>query len=184
VTASFGVTEVQPGDTPETMLRRADRALLMAKEQGRNMVVQLGTGTESSDAQSAPPGPAAPNAPFSLERDLITLVPLWVTVEKLRGFAADHQAKVVKVDGNHVQLLVRAESPKRLRRFTDRPTAFRIEVTLAEEPNATRLHVKVAPEKNRERRREEMAQRAREIFVSFRSYLMASEEGDSAPNGS
>ncbi len=33
-TASFGVTELQPGDTPETMLRRADRALLMAKENG------------------------------------------------------------------------------------------------------------------------------------------------------
>ena len=28
ITASFGVTEVQPGDTPDTMLRRADRALL------------------------------------------------------------------------------------------------------------------------------------------------------------
>ena len=33
VTVSFGVTEIQPGDTPETMLRRADRALLMAKAQ-------------------------------------------------------------------------------------------------------------------------------------------------------
>ncbi len=44
VTASFGVTEIQPGDTPETMLRRADRALLMAKANGRNTVVQLGTG--------------------------------------------------------------------------------------------------------------------------------------------
>ena len=36
VTVSFGVTEIQPGDTPETMLRRADRALLMAKANGRN----------------------------------------------------------------------------------------------------------------------------------------------------
>ena len=26
ITASFGVTEIQPGDNPETMLRRADRA--------------------------------------------------------------------------------------------------------------------------------------------------------------
>ena len=42
VTASFGVTEIQPGDTPETMLRRADRALLLAKAKGRNCVVQLG----------------------------------------------------------------------------------------------------------------------------------------------
>jgi diguanylate cyclase (GGDEF)-like protein len=41
-TASFGVTELQTGDTPETMLRRADRALLQAKDQGRNQVVQLG----------------------------------------------------------------------------------------------------------------------------------------------
>ena len=46
VTASFGVTEIQPGDTPETMLRRADRALLMAKAKGRNKVVQLGTGVD------------------------------------------------------------------------------------------------------------------------------------------
>ena len=45
VTVSIGVTEVQPGDTPETMLRRADRALLMAKASGRNAVIQLGTGT-------------------------------------------------------------------------------------------------------------------------------------------
>ncbi len=44
ITASFGVTEIQAGDTPETMLRRADRALLRAKESGRNRVVQLGTG--------------------------------------------------------------------------------------------------------------------------------------------
>jgi diguanylate cyclase (GGDEF)-like protein/PAS domain S-box-containing protein len=45
VTVSFGVTEIQPGDTPETMLRRADRALLMAKAKGRDQVVQLGIGT-------------------------------------------------------------------------------------------------------------------------------------------
>ena len=32
ITVSFGVTEIQPGDTADTMLRRADRALLMAKK--------------------------------------------------------------------------------------------------------------------------------------------------------
>ena len=65
VTVSFGVTEIQPGDTPETMLRRADRALLMAKANGRNTVVQLGTGAGGEtriDAGrvrgcSTPPGP-------------------------------------------------------------------------------------------------------------------------------
>ncbi len=42
--ASFGVTEIQPGDNSQTMLNRADRGLLMAKESGRNLVVQLGSG--------------------------------------------------------------------------------------------------------------------------------------------
>ena len=50
VTISFGVTEIQPGDTPETMLRRADRALLMAKANGRNTVVQLGSGGSGQPA--------------------------------------------------------------------------------------------------------------------------------------
>ncbi len=55
VTVSFGVTEIQPGDTPETMLRRADRALLTAKANGRNTVVQLGSGSsrEMTPAQPA-----------------------------------------------------------------------------------------------------------------------------------
>ena len=38
IPASFGVTDLRPGDTPDTMLRRADRALLVAKDQGRNRV--------------------------------------------------------------------------------------------------------------------------------------------------
>ena len=53
ITVSFGVTEIQPGDTAETMLRRADRALLMAKENGRNQVVQLGSGLDAELQQRA-----------------------------------------------------------------------------------------------------------------------------------
>ena len=54
VTASFGVTELQPGDSPESILRRADRGLLQAKDSGRNMVVQLGVaGTRNRRCPSA-----------------------------------------------------------------------------------------------------------------------------------
>lgn len=38
VTASFGVTMIQPDDTLDTVLQRADRALYRAKEQGGNRV--------------------------------------------------------------------------------------------------------------------------------------------------
>ena len=36
VTCSFGITEFMPGDTPESMTQRADTALYLAKERGRN----------------------------------------------------------------------------------------------------------------------------------------------------
>ncbi len=38
ITASFGVTTYQPGDTPETLVRRADMGLYKAKASGRNRV--------------------------------------------------------------------------------------------------------------------------------------------------
>jgi two-component system cell cycle response regulator len=39
LTCSFGVSAYQPGDTIDTLLRRADMALYMAKSAGRNRVL-------------------------------------------------------------------------------------------------------------------------------------------------
>jgi len=39
VTASLGLVATQPGDTPESLLRRADQALYQAKHEGRNRFV-------------------------------------------------------------------------------------------------------------------------------------------------
>ena len=78
ITASFGVTEVQPGDTAETMLRRADRALLMAKAKGRNMVVQQGTGSSGSPSERRGPRgglSAAPIPPCSSSSTLLRRCP-------------------------------------------------------------------------------------------------------------
>ncbi len=193
VTASFGVTEIQPGDTPATMLRRADRALLLAKQQGRNRVVQLGIGSDTGDLPPRPPQPDAPSSqPVILHQQLVTPVPAAVAVEKLRGFVADHQARVIRLDGNHVELHVVDQRYRR--RSSDRPIAFRVEVRMQEEqvsrpaPDGgagrdviqTRMFVTIAPLSHRDRRRSQAAERARELSASLRSYLMATQEAETA----
>jgi diguanylate cyclase (GGDEF)-like protein/PAS domain S-box-containing protein len=187
ITVSIGVTEVQPGDTPETMLRRADRALLMAKDSGRNTVVQLGTGV-GAETEAIRPGSrlsssAGPNDLF--EQHLVTPVPVKIAVDKLRGFVADHEAKVVSVNGNQVRIEIGGKPVSRLRRLTDRPVTFVLDVEFEEEMSkrtqpgggATRTKIKVTigTRETRNRRQKDVATHAREILISFRSYLMASE---------
>jgi diguanylate cyclase (GGDEF)-like protein len=192
-TVSFGVTEVQAGDTPETMLRRADRALLIAKSRGRNTVVQLGTGI--AEEENKPKRRfwfqrrATPDV--LVEKCLLTNVPLAVTVEKLRGFIADHSAEVASNDGERILLTIDDERVSLVRRRSDRPVSFQVELRLNEEAAEasngkaggrvlrTRIYVKVRPKRSRDRRDADISDRARSILASIRSYLMAVE--DSAP---
>ncbi len=48
ITASFGVTELLDGDTLDSLIERADKALYQAKRQGKNKVVYLTTNKERS----------------------------------------------------------------------------------------------------------------------------------------
>ena len=187
VTACFGVTEIQPGDTPETMLNRADRALLMAKDMGRNRVVQLGTGvgmTPETPLRRWWRG-ARSQADVRLERELVATVPIQIAIEKLRGFVADHSAKIVAIDDNVVQISIDA-SPKSLRRRSDRTIPFLIELTLTEEhrgdqqggflgPSRTRIHVVIQAPYRRDRRGRDVQNRAEQVLVSLRSYLVATD---------
>jgi diguanylate cyclase (GGDEF)-like protein/PAS domain S-box-containing protein len=199
ITVSFGVTQIQPGDTPETMLRRADRALLTAKANGRNQVVQLGSGSRE-DAKTSGPSACGLLADPNLlaEQILITPVPISMTVEKLRGFVADHQARIVKIEGNQVQLELVEKRGGRFRRLTDRPVVFEIEMRLDEQRYSkqggalkadddltagvlrTRICVVIRPQKGRDRRHADMVQRAQHILASIRSYLMATTDEQEA----
>lgn len=191
ITASFGVTEIQGGDTPETFLNRADRALLQAKDSGRNMVVQLGTGISGAGKAKAAGGGwfswfSSPVGEVLLERTLITVVPLKVTAEKLRGFVADHNAHLGQVDGNRVVLTIDSQHVPLMRRMTDRPVPFQIELLFEEKQLPiegrlghtalrTLIHVTVRPKRQRDRRRRDAIERARQLLVSLKSYLMAQE---------
>ena len=154
-TCSFGVTEIQPGDTPETMLRRADRALFCAKEKGRNTVVQLGAGIgphepletavdglrnaveEVAGSEELPQRTwllnwLTPRSSIILQRVLSTPVPLSLALEKLRGFVSDHHGRIQSVEDNRVSLRIGAEPASLLRRHSDRGAAFVIELRLEE----------------------------------------------------
>jgi diguanylate cyclase (GGDEF)-like protein len=182
ITASFGVTEAQPGDTPETMLRRADRALYQAKGQGRNAVVQLGSGTEGDGQPAASPPKKDQNRAAQVM--LVTTVPLNVSIEKLRGFVSDHHAELLTIDGNCVRLRIEAAAGgEPLRRGSDRPVWFLMELHFEQEFHTsgerkgqflrTRIQVTAAPQKSRDRRRQDALERGELLLVSLRSYLMA-----------
>jgi diguanylate cyclase (GGDEF)-like protein/PAS domain S-box-containing protein len=192
VTASFGVTELQAGDTPATMFRRADRALYQAKDRGRNVVVQLGTGFQDTATPAARKwwdylfgGPTS----VIMERQLVTAVPMNVAVEKLRGFVADHHADIVSINDQQVVLKIEGGDTSMTRRSSDRPVSFVVEMDFTERRVATKdtygkdrgtfvrtfIDVVIRPRRNRDRRRRNTDQRAVQILISIKSYLMAQE---------
>ncbi len=138
-TVSFGVTEIQPGDSPQTMLNRADRALLLAKQGGRNVVVQLGSGMNEDAAETHRGWWFWQKGPVDLllERHLVTNVPVNIAVEKLRGFVADHQAEITSIRGDRVELYIPGGKLGLLRRQSDRSVPLVMELEFAEEKTAT-----------------------------------------------
>ncbi len=189
ITASFGVTELQAGDSPETMLRRSDRALLMAKEQGRNQVVQLGNGMEIETKKNPWWKFASLRAQPVVDTTLTSAVPIDIAIEKLRGFVSDHQAKILSTKENSVELEVSSEKVSYDRRKGDSHVTFRVEMQFSEERiersnnlgfaageyAQTKVHLKIRPKRTKKRRKADMAERARLIQQSIKAYLMAKE---------
>jgi diguanylate cyclase (GGDEF)-like protein/PAS domain S-box-containing protein len=188
ITASFGVTVLQTGDTPETMLRRADRALLQAKDQGRNQVVQLGDGMMEEKVKKSWWPFQTWGGHALVETTLATAVPIEVAIQKLRGFIADQNAKIVKTDDTELNLEV-TDCHSADRRSTDRPTTFVIELKLSQQhcdrSNTagfaagnyveTQIAVVIRPRRDRDRRRDAVVDKARRLLGSLKSYLMAQE---------
>ena len=192
ITSSFGVTAVQAGDTPETTLRRADRALLEAKTLGRNKVVQLGTGIGNKEKRQARgwwPLWQRPAADMLVQRHLVTTVPLKVVVEKLRGFVSDHHAQIESDHADELVVIVDAQRSPQLRHESDRPMPFVVDIGLSENQVQsetqsdsrggtvlkTQVDVTIRPKRNRDRRHRDAMERASQLLISLKSYLVAQE---------
>jgi diguanylate cyclase (GGDEF)-like protein/PAS domain S-box-containing protein len=204
VTASFGVTEIQPGDTPATMLRRADRALLCAKRNGRNSVVQLGTGSgnpnESMEELThelrdslrnlASKGNQSVVGPLSTSHEGQRLtecrwsswLPARLLLQKLHGFVADHDAGFLSLEGNVARIRMAEEHHDDHRREDDRTHALLMEVRFVEECPApaneapqTMIATTLSTTQSRDRRTTDISALAKRVSASLKAYLMAAE---------
>lgn len=190
VTASFGVTELQSGDSAESIVARADRALMKAKVNGRNRVIQLGSGNSFEDAgASAKPGWISWFTGRRKQRDefdIVTPVPVDLAIEKLRGFISDHNAQIVMVKENQLTLSVRAKVSRAKvgrvgRRRCDTEVTMRVSMTLSQKNGdgasrssvvQTNVHCLIEPIRTRDRRGQTSGAAMRKVTDSLRSYLM------------
>jgi diguanylate cyclase (GGDEF)-like protein/PAS domain S-box-containing protein len=194
VTASFGVTQFQAGDRDETILSRADRALLRAKDSGRNRVVRLGSDANAVESNPTKRGwlswfNGSERRP-DRKVDILTPVPVDLAVEKLKGFIADHGAEILTVNENQVSIRINAVCPVGGRRRIDQQISLNAVLTMSEEvPEAlerhfgsrvakisrgsmTKIHVEIKPIRNRDRRRSELTACTDSVIMSLRSYFM------------
>ena len=188
LTASFGVAELELGDTPEAMLARADRALLQAKNDGRNTVVRLGARMRQKPAHRRgwfswwSREPAEP----LLERRLTTDVPLRLALDKVRGFAEEHHAELQAAESHRVAFLLKSADILPMRRRGDRPWVLETELLLEERTlerrqgsginsQCTFIDVVIRPRRGRDGQRRDAKDRAEELLLLIKSYLMAQE---------
>jgi hypothetical protein len=195
LTASFGVAQLEPNDTPETMLRRSDQALLTAKERGRNQVVQLGMAMHQQQRHAKKWWNFGIfRAEPLLEANVATEVPLNIAIQKLRGFVEDHKAKVISIRDNRVEFEISSDNVGQGRRKGDRVSTYRVELELGEhrieKTNSlglaagkyvhTQAAIAIRPRRGRNRRQDEQQDRARLIMQALKGYLMAKDVNPAA----
>jgi diguanylate cyclase (GGDEF)-like protein len=197
MTASFGVTEIQLGDTPATLVSRADRALLTAKSSGRNRVVQLGAGQDPRAEVDVPLH--APQEHRSgwlgwfrneqesplVQTQRLASVPHALAVQKLQGFISDHCADVLKIEDTHVTLKIDSSKSESGRRRHERPTVMIMDVSIAPVDyraprtntyqSKTMLEIIIRPVRARDRRSDALLGQAQQLLASFNSYLVTQE---------
>ncbi|HUG89722.1 MAG TPA: diguanylate cyclase [Planctomycetaceae bacterium] len=182
VTASFGVAEIEPGDSVESVLRRADKALYMAKQNGRNRTCTLTTADVAAGKADEAPGDENPN-PFEFHATLRVCLAADMIVYKLGGFVSDQKARLVSV--TPTRAIVRVGSAGLLPFWGAAAERQPVEVTMTfdqhEAPtspgravvsNTVKMNVRVRP-RGWVRKPDVFGARARHVVKELRSYFVA-----------
>jgi diguanylate cyclase (GGDEF)-like protein len=100
VTASFGVTEVEPGDSMDDVLRRADKALFTSKERGRNRTTSLTrqeflNGHEPKTLEQSEPS-------YEFASSFLACITSDMIVLKLGSFVREQNARLIQTQYGHI----------------------------------------------------------------------------------
>jgi diguanylate cyclase (GGDEF)-like protein len=198
LTSSFGVTELQPGDDAETFLSRADRALMRAKETGRNRVVDLGAGSawqRTGNKESPDPEIDSKRSnwlswftgntePIEI-REFLSSVPSQVAFQKLGGFVGDHKAEILSNSEDQISIRIIGGQGRRgdyrvamIMNIHVQDVQFGTSGRTKVYQNRTQFRVTIHPVKPRDRRHTVVAGQARQIMLSFQSYIVGQEIDD------
>lgn len=182
VTASFGVAEMNKGDSVESVLRRADKGLYMAKESGRNKTCSLtveelenGAATEVVDTEAT--------NPFVRKTEFSAVVAEDMVVYKLGGFVNDNEARLLEVTPERTVIRLGRTGllPFWGRSESSRPVLLVVELENAESArratrgsSVIRVTARVTP-LGWVRKSETFQARARRVLKTLRSYFVVND---------
>lgn len=180
ITASFGVSTLEPDDEPDDVLQRADKALYVSKHQGRNRTSKLTSEQlRDNDAQMVKPSLAEPDQ-FIYDVTLKACIAADMIVYKLKAFVDGIGASLGKVTENSVtlQLGQRSLLSSWGRTYDKQPVKVRLEIgdsrttTQRGANKLVEIQVHIEPI-GRVRQLEVFQARCRRVLKDLREYLAA-----------
>lgn len=179
ITVSFGIAQMERGDSVASLLRRADRALYISKESGRNRTTTLtseqflaGVGPEVETKEVA-------GDPFIFKTTFQACVAAEMIVYKLGGFVADQDAHLADASAEEATITLGSRSILGGWGNTDdwQPVSVNVrfntkQATKGGASSKVPVHVTIRP-RGRVRNKEVFQMRAKRVLKSLREYFAA-----------
>ena len=179
LTASMGVARHESGDTVQSLLRRADEALYLSKNRGRNRTSSLTLDQLQAEIDAAELDKNSD--PFLFQSGFQALVSDDMVIYKLGGFVTDHEAKLKKVLPTRVVMQIGRLGLFRCWGSDEKSQPVELELSFGKpaanhNPKAasskTEVTVRISPV-GRIRKPQVFLNRAKRIFGELRAFFVA-----------